>query len=108
MIDCLDRKIVKVKKSHQCFGCCRKFEKGSELERAAYADQGTAYSIYTCQTCVDIFDVLARKSRILPDDEFDWGWMWEFQNMDRSYGSPKYTPEEYLEILKNEKSNQPS
>ncbi len=101
MIDCLDRRIVKIRKKRQCFGCLRHFEKGQELERASYADEGTVYSLYTCQTCLKALEFLATHDRIDHDDYIEEGWLAEFESSDRSYEAPKRTPEEYLEYLLN-------
>ena len=105
MIDCLDRKIVKVRKTRQCFGCLRKFERGQELERACYADEGTVYSLYTCDTCLQVLNFLASIERIDHSDYIEEGWLLEFEDSDRLQGNPKRTPEEYLIQLKNEKSS---
>ena len=44
-------KAVKTKKDHKCFGCARKFPKGSKLQRITSADGGEIQSNYWCDVC---------------------------------------------------------
>lgn len=47
----LTDKVVKTRKSHQCFGCGKIYEKGSKMRYNTYAFEGTVDSSYWCETC---------------------------------------------------------
>lgn len=51
MADVLSQKDVKTRKEHECFGCGRKFEKGSILSRVTSVDGGQISTSYWCDTC---------------------------------------------------------
>ena len=44
-------KKVKTRAEHICFGCARKFPKGSTMHREGIADGGTVWTSYLCETC---------------------------------------------------------
>ena len=48
MADVLSQKDVKTRKEHKCFGCGRKFEKGSILSRVTSVDGGQISTSYWC------------------------------------------------------------
>lgn len=60
-MDILRGKEVKTLKSHICTGCCRKFPKGTKMKFEVWADGGTAYNIYLCETCQEVISQLARE-----------------------------------------------
>ena len=41
----------KTRKSHQCFGCGKVYPPDSTIVSSAYADGGTVFSAYWCETC---------------------------------------------------------
>jgi hypothetical protein len=47
----LSSKLVKTKREHICFGCGRKFDKDTNMIRSSFADNGTAFTTYLCQSC---------------------------------------------------------
>jgi len=49
-MDELSRKIVPIRKKHQCFACLRTFEPPTRMERATYVDDDI-FTVYTCETC---------------------------------------------------------
>ena len=51
MADVLSQKTVKTRKEHECFGCGRKFEKGSLLSRVTCVGEGQITTSYWCDTC---------------------------------------------------------
>ena len=57
MADTIGRKIVTTKKQHICFGCGRKFPKGTKMERSCIVD-GTAWTCYLCPTCIEITSLM--------------------------------------------------
>lgn len=67
MSDNLRYKKVKIRKSHICFGCGRKFDPPTEMISAACVDCGTVDSYYLCLTCDDIV------SEMRYDDEYGYG-----------------------------------
>lgn len=50
-MDILDAKIVTTRKEHHCYGCARKFPKGSRLQVVTSVDGGEIGSAYWCPTC---------------------------------------------------------
>ena len=50
----LSDKKVKTRTDHICFGCARKFSKGSTMYRQSIADAGTVWTNYLCETCREI------------------------------------------------------
>lgn len=56
MAEIIAHKYVKTRKPHICFGCARKFPKGSILKREAVVDGGTVYTCYICPDCEDYLD----------------------------------------------------
>lgn len=51
MTDVLTDKVVVTRKSHQCWGCGDTYEKGSKMRYNTYAEDGTMFSAYWCETC---------------------------------------------------------
>ena len=49
-MDVVGRKFVKTRVAHICFGCGRKFCKGSMMERSCVVD-GTPWTCYLCESC---------------------------------------------------------
>lgn len=54
----LNPRMVTTRKSHICFGCGRSFPPGTTMERSCVID-GTAWTCYLCETCVDITHEMA-------------------------------------------------
>lgn len=61
-MDLLRENKVVTRKEHRCFGCGRKFPKGSKMLFSVYADCGTAYNSYLCETCEEITDQFASEN----------------------------------------------
>ena len=68
MVTILSRKVVTTKKDHSCFGCCRLFPVGSELEAYNCAYCGVAYRIYFCETCRKLLEKMESGEEILRGD----------------------------------------
>lgn len=60
-MDLLRDKEVKTIKPHRCVGCCRKFPKGTKMKFEVWADGGTVYNNYICETCQEIISQLVNK-----------------------------------------------
>jgi len=52
-MDILSDKIVKIRKSHTCFCCGRKFEVDTRMNKGTFVD-GRIYTLYTCLACNEI------------------------------------------------------
>ena len=64
----IHHKYVKTRKPHNCFGCGRKFPKGSILNREAVEDGGSVFTAYMCPSCEDYI-----QKYLYPFDEFGYG-----------------------------------
>ena len=42
---------VKTRKVHKCWGCERKFEKGTEMEVVVWVEDGEITNYYWCEVC---------------------------------------------------------
>lgn len=68
----LKSKWVTTKIPHKCFGCCRTFPAGVQMNYQAVADKGTVYSYYLCKSCIEVikqyntFHVTLREGELLP------------------------------------------
>jgi len=51
-LDILKHNIVKTRKDHRCWGCARKFEKGTKMDSITSVDGGEISTDYWCSTCV--------------------------------------------------------
>jgi len=51
----LRSKVVKTRKNHECFGCCRIMPKGSYLRYSVGVDGGDIQACYVCKVCDEIF-----------------------------------------------------
>lgn len=49
-MDIVGRKVVKTRTDHVCFGCGRKFERGTMMERSCVFD-GKPWTCYLCKSC---------------------------------------------------------
>ena len=49
-MDVVGRKVVKTRAAHVCFGCRRKFERGTMMERSCVFD-GKPWTCYLCESC---------------------------------------------------------
>lgn len=49
-MDVAGRKVVKTRVDHVCFGCGRKFCRGTMMERSCVFD-GTPWTCYLCESC---------------------------------------------------------
>ncbi|MDP2692797.1 MAG: hypothetical protein Q8O88_04125 [bacterium] len=47
-------KDVKTRKPHRCFACLRTFPEGTKMNYQTNVYDGDLYSLYTCETCIDI------------------------------------------------------
>lgn len=56
MSNVIKHKTVKTKKDHKCFGCGRKFEKGSILTSVTSVDGGEISTNYWCDVCNEYWD----------------------------------------------------
>jgi uncharacterized protein (DUF2344 family) len=52
-MDILSDKTVKTNKPHMCFGCGRKFEKGTKMRRQVNTCDGICV-VYSCKTCDEL------------------------------------------------------
>lgn len=101
-MDIISDKIVKTRKWHQCFACCRKFEPGTKMNRQVNTYDGIA-AIYSCVTC---HELMTRFIDFFLDDSenvFQQECVTEFIDSD-----PKYkgmTPEDLYIKLIDEKQN---
>ena len=96
---CLKDKLVKTRKDHLCFGCQRKFLKGSELHSRTSVDQGDIWTTYLCHACNEIIHI------IFDNWELEEGIFAGAVCDDMADNKFEGTPEEYLELL--EKENTP-
>jgi hypothetical protein len=51
MSDVLLNKIVKTRKEHSCWGCKRKFPKGTMMNLIKNAGEGIVFNSYWCEIC---------------------------------------------------------
>ena len=51
MSDILRWQTVKTRKPHRCWGCGKSYPARTEMISAAYADGGTVFGCYWCETC---------------------------------------------------------
>ena len=58
-MDILTTKIVKIRKSHNCWGCMRKFDKGEEMQYIVAVDDGEFNSVYWCEECQEFIRTLS-------------------------------------------------
>jgi len=65
-MDILLSKIVKTRKTHNCWGCMRKFDKGEEMLLVTGVDGGFINSVHWCKVCQEFSDTL-------PNDEISEG-----------------------------------
>lgn len=65
-MDVVGRKVVKTRVAHVCFGCGRKFEQGTMMERSCVFD-GTPWTCYLCESCQKASSELGWK------DEYGFG-----------------------------------
>ena len=69
-MECLKDKIVKTRKPHNCWGCCRKFQKGSDRRYIVSVDGGSFSGSYWCKVCDSVVDDLESWERY---DGFSYG-----------------------------------
>ena len=62
----ISSKKVKIRKPHYCFGCARKFPKGTEMQYNTIVDDDI-FNTYICPTCLDVIDSMEY------GDEFCYG-----------------------------------
>ena len=55
-MDTLVDKEVTTRKEHHCFGCARKFKKGSKLRYCKVIDGGVFDSAYWCPVCLKYWE----------------------------------------------------
>ena len=60
MCNIIDRRIVKTRKPHRCFGCHSTIPASANAERSTNVDDGRIYNIYLCEDCMEF-------SKTLPD-----------------------------------------
>lgn len=54
VMELIREKRLITKKPHKCFGCEREFPKGTEMKHQVWADDGSAYNSYLCETCCEL------------------------------------------------------
>ena len=88
-MEVVGRKLVKTRAKHICFGCGRKFERGTVMERSCVFD-GKPWTCYLCPSCQKACSELSWQ------DEYGFGELREraleieTAKMDGdSYGEPK-------------------
>lgn len=94
----LEYKEVKTRKDHTCWGCVKKFKKGSKMITCVSVDD-TILRIYHCPTCEQI------QSKTNDDSYYtDFGYPkgWVIDEMDSK--DFKGTIEEFLKTLKGEEN----
>jgi len=91
-MDILVDKNLTTRKEHQCFGCYRKFPKGTVMHYQKNVHEGEIYNLHTCLTCRELLDFH------FYDDTYEQGYAWEDKNSDeRTVGM---TMEEFLAFMK--------
>jgi hypothetical protein len=53
-MDIISDKVVKTRKPHMCFGCGRKFEKGTTMNCQVNKHDGEIHAVYSCETCQEL------------------------------------------------------
>ena len=96
-MDELSRKIVAIRKNHQCHACLSIFEPPTRMERSTFVDDGI-YTLYICETCQSLLREFP-DSFLDCDDRFPEGCVFECMS-DEDCESPegllaKYSTEEY-------------
>lgn len=66
-MDVFNRKVVKTRKNHVCFGCGREFPKGTKMEVSNTVDGNTIWTCYLCNSCQ------IAESELRYDDEYGFG-----------------------------------
>jgi hypothetical protein len=77
MSEIVSCKIVKIAKSHNCWGCKNKFPVGSEMEAVKQSNDGRMSTAYWCGTCSDFLMSLPSWER---GTEWDYGDLLEYEN----------------------------
>jgi len=95
-MDELSRKMVTIRKKHQCHACVRIFEPPARMERGTYVNDGI-YVLYICETCRCLLNEFP-DSFLDGNDEFQQGCVMECMS-DEDCESPedlyaKYSTEE--------------
>ncbi|CAG5001812.1 hypothetical protein DYBT9275_02746 [Dyadobacter sp. CECT 9275] len=94
MGDFISSKTVATRKEHKCFTCCRNMPKGSTMLASTNKEDGQIYTLYICQTCVDVIHEFPH---------FEGSeWLYEHETI-REALAPGQTPEQLLEDLRNSK-----
>ncbi len=57
-METLTDKKVKIRKSHYCWGCAKKFNKGDFMQYIVNIDGGEFNSAYWCMDCIKFMDTL--------------------------------------------------
>jgi len=74
----LSEKTVMTRKEHHCFGCARKFPKGSRLQVITSVDGGEIGRAYWCDTCQEYWRKYMQYGDeigygdLKSEDEFGW------------------------------------
>lgn len=82
MIEVLEHKRVVTKKEHRCFGCDRKFPKGSNMSAHTEVGDGGICRTYWCDDCTRVWNKYMGY-----DDEINSGDL--IANYPEEYGLPK-------------------
>ena len=69
-MDQLKLKTVKIRKPHRCWGCTKRFSKGSKMTYSVCVDQGEFNSSYWCSECNELMGSLEDWQR---EDGFSFG-----------------------------------
>lgn len=97
-MDTLENKDVVTRKEHHCFGCGRKFPKGSKLNFNKIVDGGTISSAYWCPVCIEYW------SRYMENgDEIGYGELKseDFEGWDKIRKEMEIVSQEQLRIMKH-------
>jgi len=53
-MEVIKTKKVKIRKNHNCWGCTKKLERGSEVDITVTAESGRISTAYWCNVCAEI------------------------------------------------------
>lgn len=70
MSEILRSKIVKTSREHICFGCGRKFPKGTKMIFSVFIDDGL-FNSYLCPTCREVTDHMSYYDEFCFGDLYD-------------------------------------
>lgn len=92
MVNLIREGIVKIRKTHQCLGCLRKFDAGTKMHYQCCADSGDIYNVYVCDTCEKL-------KEYFESDEGNWPEGYVSEEFNSRYYPNIKTPEEFLQMF---------